>query len=160
MFPQSHKIQWLTEAIDSIIGQGGAPVVFSRFNTPMFWLVEQWVGAEMLHGGLNMEQRDAVIEKFQNNGIPVLFCQVKIAEGFNLTRSQDVIFYGRDWSPAINSQAADRCHRIGQTGTVNVQIPIVLETFELYLHKKLRAKEADAEQALKHITIGELRKAL
>lgn len=160
VFPQSHKIQWLIETIDSVIAQGGAPVVFSRFNTPLFWLKEQWAGAEIMHGGLSMEQRDEVIQRFQANGIPVLFCQVKIAEGFNLTRSQDVIFYGRDWSPAINAQAADRCHRIGQTGTVNVQIPIVLKTFELYLHKKLAAKDADAQQALKSITIGELRKAL
>ena len=160
IFPNSAKIDWLRETIDTVIGQGGRPVVFSRFNTPLFWLVKQWEGAEMLHGGLNMEQRDDVIDRFQKNGVPVLFCQVKIAEGFNLTASQDVIFYGRDWSPAINAQAADRCHRIGQTGTVNVQVPIVLETFESYLHKKLQAKEADAEQALKHITIGELRKAL
>ena len=160
IFPNSAKIEWLRETIDSVILQGGRPVIFSRFNTPLFWLVEQWDGAAMLHGGLNMTQRDEVIEKFQHNGIPVLFCQVKIAEGFNLTASQDVIFYGRDWSPAINSQAADRCHRIGQLGTVNVQVPIIRKTFEVYLHKKLAAKDADAQQALKTITIGELREAL
>lgn len=160
IFPNSAKLEWLRETIDSVLGQGGAPVIFSRFNTPMFWLVKQWPGAEMMHGGLTMEQRDDVIQRFQANGVPVLFCQVKIAEGFNLTRSQDVILYGRDWSPAVNSQATDRCHRIGQTGTVNVQIPIVSKTVELYLHKKLGAKEADAEQALRRITIGELRKAL
>jgi SNF2 family DNA or RNA helicase len=160
VFPKSSKIEWLTETINSIILQGGRPVIFSRFNTPMFWLVKQWEGAAMLHGGLSMPQRDDIIDTFQKGGIPVLFCQVKIAEGFNLTASQDVIFYGRDWSPAINAQAADRCHRIGQTGTVNVQVPIVSKTFEVYLHKKLRAKEADAEQALRRITIGELRNAL
>jgi SNF2 family DNA or RNA helicase len=71
-----------------------------------------------------------------------------------------VIFYGRDWSPAINAQAADRPHRIGQTGTVNVQVPIVQKTFEAYLHKKLAAKTADAQQALKSMTIGELMEAL
>lgn len=160
MFPNSAKVQWLRETIDTIVGQGGRPVVFSRFNVPMFWLAAQYDGAEMLHGGMSMEQRDDVIARFQRNGIPVLFCQVRIAEGFNLTASQDVVFYGRDWSPAINAQAADRCHRIGQTGTVNVQIPIVEGTFELYLHKKLRAKDADAAQALKTMTIGELRNAL
>lgn len=160
VFPNSAKIAWLRETIDSVILQGGRPVVFSRFNTPLFWLRDQWDGCEMLHGGLNMEQRDDVILRFQNKGISVLFCQIKLAEGFNLTASQDVIHYGRDWSPAVNAQATDRCHRIGQTGTVNVQIPIVVKTFESYLHKKLAAKEADAEQALRKITIGELRKAL
>ena len=160
IFPKSAKLEWLRETIDSVILQGGRPVVFSRFNTPLFWLVDQWEDAAMMHGGLSTTQRDDILEKFQRNGISVLFCQVKIAEGWNATASQDCIFYGRDWSPAVNAQAADRLHRIGQTGTVNVQVPIVLKTFETFLHKRLAAKDADAQQALKQITIGELRKAL
>lgn len=160
VFPRSAKIEWLRETIDSIILQGGRPVVFSRFNSILFWLVQQWEGAEVMHGGTSDKDRNAIIDRFQARGIPVLFCQVKIAEGWNATASQDVILYGRDWSPAINAQAVDRCHRMGQTGTVNVQVPIVHGTFEAYLHKKLRAKDADAAQALKSMTIGELREAL
>jgi SNF2 family DNA or RNA helicase len=101
-----------------------------------------------------------MIDEFQDGGRRVMFVQVKIAEGFNLTRSQDAIFFGRDWSPAVNAQAGDRLHRIGQTGTVNIQIPIMRKTFEEYLNKKLAAKERDAEQSLRTVTIGELRKAL
>lgn len=160
VWPHSTKIEWLRETIDTVLGQEGRAVVFSRFNSILFWLVDQWPDAAILHGGMTTQQRDKVIDCFQAGGISVLFCQVKIAEGFNLTRGQDVILYGRDWSPAINAQAVDRCHRIGQTGTVNVQIPIVVGTFEQYLHRKLRAKEADAAQALKSMTVGELRGAL
>lgn len=160
VFPHSSKLEWICEAIDTVLKQGGQPVIFSRFNTPLFWLVEQWEDAAMLHGGLTTIQRTEIIDSFQNHGIRVMFCQVKVAEGFNLTASQDVLFYGRDWSPAVNAQATDRCHRIGQAGTVNVQIPIVVGTFEEYLHKKLKSKAEDADVALKDMTIGELREAL
>lgn len=160
IFPKSIKIQWLSETIDSILLQGGQPVIFSRFNTPLFWLTQQWPDSAILHGGLKPKQRTELIDRFQDHGLRVLWVQVKIAEGFNLTSSQDCIFYGRDWSPAVNFQAEDRLHRIGQQGTVNVQIPIVRGTFEVYLHKKLAAKARDAEVSLRSVTIGELRKAL
>jgi len=89
-----------------------------------------------------------------------MFCQVKMAEGFNLHMSQDCIFLGRDWSPAINKQAEGRFHRIGQKGTVNIQIPLVRSTIEVAIHKRLMAKDADAEQALRTVTIAELKEAL
>jgi SNF2 family DNA or RNA helicase len=71
-----------------------------------------------------------------------------------------VLFYGRDWSPAINAQAEDRCHRIGQKGTVNIQTPIVRGTVEVAIDRKLRAKDADAQQALRSMTVHELMEAL
>jgi SNF2 family DNA or RNA helicase len=79
-----------------------------------------------------------------------------MATGFNLTRSHDVVFWGRDWSPAVNVQAEDRCHRIGQKGTVNVQIPLVRGTVEEYVDKKLEAKAGAADSALAASTLGEL----
>jgi SNF2 family DNA or RNA helicase len=90
----------------------------------------------------------------------VLLAQVKMCEGFNAFRSQDVLFLGRDWSPAINAQAEDRAHRMGQKGTVNVQIPIVRKTIEVMIHKRLLDKAADAQQALRSVTIEELMEAL
>jgi len=160
IFPRSSKVEWLTETIDTVLRQGGQPFVITRFNTPAFWLEQQWEDSCFLHGQLSAQQRTDMIDEFQAGGKRIMFAQVKLCEGFNLTRSNDVLFYGRDWSPAINSQAHDRCHRIGQTGTVNIQVPIVLDTFEQYLHKKLTAKERDAEQSLRRVTVGELRKAL
>ncbi len=162
IFPKSAKIEWLKETIETVLLQGGQPVIFSRFNKPLFWLVKQWEkeNAAILHGALSMKQRTDIIDGFQDKQIRVLFCQVKLSEGFNLTASQDVLFYGRDWSPAVNAQCAGRCHRIGQKGTVNVQIPIIRKTFEVFLHKKLAAKAADAESSLRTVTIGDLRKAL
>lgn len=167
VFPRSPKIVFVMEAITSVVKQGGNPIVFSRFNAPMFWLREQWkqYGVEseetcVLHGGLSGRKKDDLIENFQSGGVRILFIQVKMAEGFNLTRSQDVIFLGRSWSPAVNAQATGRAHRMGQTGTVNVQIPIVRGTIEERIDKRLAAKDADAEQALKSVSLEDMKAML
>jgi SWI/SNF-related matrix-associated actin-dependent regulator 1 of chromatin subfamily A len=157
MFPRFAKPVWIRETIDAILAQGGAPVVFSRFNAPLFWL-QPIIGDScgILHGALKPAEKDKAIEDFQNGATKVLLCQVTMATGFNLTRSHDVVFWGRDWSPAVNVQAEDRCHRIGQKGTVNVQIPLVRGTVEEYVDKKLEAKAGAADSALAASTLGEL----
>lgn len=157
---KSTKLRWVCETIDTVLSQGGAPVIFSRFNGPLFWLREQYQDFGVLHGGLSTAQRQDIIEQFRDGKLAGMLCQIKIAEGFNLTRSQDVIFLGRDWSPAINFQAEDRCHRIGTTGTVNIQIPIVLGTIEEMIDGRLLAKAHDADEATKNITVRELIEAL
>ena len=114
----------------------------------------------VLHGAISSKEKHHVVASFQDGDYDCLLMQVKMAEGFNLHISQDCIFLGRDWSPAMNHQAAGRFHRIGQKGTVNIQVPIVRNTVERLIHKKLMAKESDAQQALRTVTIQELREAL
>jgi SNF2 family DNA or RNA helicase len=164
VFPHSPKLVWLLETITSIVKQGGAPLVLSRFNAPMFWLAktlsDAGIKSVVLHGELSATGKFDVVGAFQDKQTDVLIAQVKMAEGWNATRSQDVLFLGRDWSPAINAQGEDRTHRIGQTGAVNVQIPIVRNTIEAMIDARLAAKDADAQQALRHVTIEELMEAL
>ena len=170
LFPHGAKIAWLVETIENIVTQGGNPLVFTRFNAPMFWLKDELERrmdhftdmasydlprVRILHGALSPKEKDEAVTGFQGAG-GVLVVQVKMAEGWNATRSQDVLFLGRDWSPAINAQAEDRAYRIGQKGTVNVQIPVVLDTIEIPIHKRLRAKASAAQNALRNVTIAEL----
>lgn len=164
MFPTHPKVVWMRETIESILKQGGAPLVGCRFNAPLVWLRSllraEGVKVGLLYGELSAGERQEVLQGFADRRIDVLLSQVKIAEGWNATRSQDVIHWTRDWSPAINAQFEDRAHRMGQTGTVNVQIPIVRKTIELMIHKRLTQKGADADQALRTVTIEELMEAL
>lgn len=164
VFPTAPKMRWLEETVDSVLLQGGSPIVFTRFNAPAIWLQQRgFDGAPPLgfmHGGLTAEGKSDVVSKFQSGHLRVLLCQVKIAEGWNATRCQDVLFLGRDWSPAINHQAEDRAHRMGQRGTVNVQIPVVQGTIEEMIHKRLLAKDRDAQNALASLTVEELMEAL
>ena len=164
MFPTHPKVVWLLETIGSIIKQGGAPLIGSRFNAPLLWLRKRLMAdglkVGLIYGDMSAEVRHETIIAFQNHHIDVLLSQVKIGEGWNAHRSQDVIHWSRDWSPAINSQFEDRAHRMGQRGTVNVQVPIVRKTIEAMIDRRLRTKGADAEQALRTVTIAELMEAL
>ena len=165
VFPCAPKLKWLIETIQTILKQGGAPLVFSRFNAPLFWLRQHLhqnmdIITATLHGGLSAAEKHETVTAFQEKRIDVLLAQLKMSVGWNATRSQDVIFLGRDWSPALNWQAEDRAHRLGQMGTVNVQIPIVRGSVEMMIHRKLMAKDSDAEQALRHTTVQELMEAL
>lgn len=163
IFPNAPKLRWLIDTIESVVLQGGSPIVFSRFNAPLFWLAQhRFAGAmpAVMHGGMSAAEKQQAVRGFQDGVTRVLLCQVKIAEGWNATRCQDVLFLGRDWSPAINHQAEDRAHRMGQKGTVNVQIPVVQGTIEVLVDRRLRAKDADAQQALAGLTIEELLEAL
>lgn len=160
IFPHSPKILWLIETVAALLKTGKRPVVVSRFNAPMFWLAAHFKCDLVLHGALSSKAKDEVITKFQEGDARLMFMQVKMAQGFNLHTSQDCIFLGRDWAPATNIQAEDRFHRIGQKGTVNIQIPIVRKTIETMLDAKLASKSADAEQALSTVTVKELMEAL
>jgi SWI/SNF-related matrix-associated actin-dependent regulator of chromatin subfamily A-like protein 1 len=164
MFPTAPKVVWMLETIESVLKQGGAPIVGCRFNAPLLWIAnhlgKQGLKAWVLHGGLSAAEKHDVVASFQEGRIDVMLVQVKIAEGWNATRCQDVIHWTRDWSPAINSQFEDRAHRMGQKGTVNVQVPIVRNSIEMMIHRRLTAKQADAAQALRTVTIEELMEAL
>lgn len=163
MFPDHPKVTWTLQALEQLLKRGKHPVVFSRFLAPMEWLSRQFPDHKVgvLQGKLKAAEKSEMLEAFEDRGeLDLLFIQVKIAEGFNLNRCQDQIFYGRDWSPQRNRQAESRSRRIGSKGTLNVQIPIVRGTVEVLLHSKLLAKDADAEQALRFVTIAELKEHL
>lgn len=64
--------------------------------------------------------------------------------GINLTGADTVIFYDSDWNPAVDAQAQDRCHRIGQTKEVNIYRLISEDTIEENILKKaLQKRELD-----------------
>jgi SWI/SNF-related matrix-associated actin-dependent regulator 1 of chromatin subfamily A len=159
MLPKSAKVLWLLETIKTLIQTDHRPVIFCRFNATLFWLHQnlEW-DSLALHG--QVKDKHGVIKDFQEGKAPILLCQVKMAEGFNLTRSQDCIFLGRDWSPAQNRQAEDRLHRIGQRGTVNIQVPVVRGTIDMVLHDRLQTKEDSARVVLAKLTVGELKELL
>jgi len=159
VFPKSTKLAWTVEQLDALQAQGNQAVVFCRFNAPLLWLASKRLGVAVT-GAMGAQSRQLVFDDFQNGDVPELYVQIKIAEGFNLHAAQDEIFLGREWAPSINFQAEDRCHRIGQTGTVNIQIPIVRQTIEVRQHRALGEKAEDAAGALCFRTIKDLKEAL
>lgn len=154
----SAKVAWLLETIQTLISQERPPVVWFKFNSTLFWvqhlLEQEGIAPAVLHGALSSTQKGEAIAAFDRGEGHCFLGQVKMAEGFNLLRSSDVIFFGLDWSHAINAQAEDRCHRIGQKRCVSIWVPTMRGTFETYVAKRVAQKDADAEQALSPAAIA------
>lgn len=159
VFPKSAKLVWIQEKLDEVSRQGGSVGVFSQYNAPLLWLQEKRGGVAIV-GGLDPRVRQESFDAFQGGSLRELYIQIRIAQGFNLHRGQDVLFLGRDWAAAPNEQAVDRFHRIGQTGTVNVQIPIMRKTVEVKQHRALAEKHRTAEDVLCFRTVADLKSAL
>ncbi|MBF6329719.1 DEAD/DEAH box helicase [Nocardia transvalensis] len=80
------------------------------------------VQVPFFHGGLNSAERGEIVTRFQAaDGPPVLVLSLRAAgTGLTLTRAADVVHFDRWWNPAVEAQASDRAHRIGQTRPVTV----------------------------------------
>ncbi|MEE2672274.1 MAG: C-terminal helicase domain-containing protein, partial [Myxococcota bacterium] len=89
-------------------------------------------------------QRGALVDRFQNaDGPPVMLVSLKAGgTGLNLTAADHIFLLDPWWNPAVEDQAADRAHRIGQTRPVVVHRLIARNTVEeriLELHGRKRA---------------------
>ena len=96
-----------------------------------------------LDGSTSIERRQKLMDKF--NSDPKLFCFILSTRscglGINLTGADSVIFYDTDWNPAMDAQAQDRAHRIGQTRDVHIYRLVCESTVEKYILTKARQKK-------------------
>ncbi|MEV6090044.1 SNF2-related protein [Streptomyces cellulosae] len=165
---RSGKLELLDELLATITAEGGAALVFTQYVT-MARLLERHLRdrgtpAALLHGGTPVAGREELVRRFQDGEFPVFLLSLKAAgTGLNLTRADHVVHYDRWWNPAVEAQATDRAHRIGQTRPVQVHRLIAEGTVEDRIAALLEAKKelADAvlgsgEQALTELTNDEL----
>ncbi|EST29033.1 helicase [Streptomyces roseochromogenus subsp. oscitans DS 12.976] len=124
---RSGKLDLCTDIVANNLEIGSPTLIFTQYRQTGELLVrhcgEQFgVGVPFFHGGLNQKQRADIVRRFQaDNGPKVLVLSLKAGgTGLTLTRAADVIHFDRWWNPAVEAQASDRVHRIGQTRTVTV----------------------------------------
>lgn len=119
------KIEAVVEAVESAVEQGVKVVVFTQYAKTLMALQDQLthLGVVSIQGSSSQDRRQQAVDAFQGDEkVRVFIGNVKAAGvGITLTAATQVIFADLDWTPAVHDQAADRCHRIGQTGTVNVR---------------------------------------
>lgn len=121
----SAKLDLFAEVMQEALDSGRRVVVFSQF-VEMQKLIHKTLegmgvqGSLWLHGGTR--KRGEVVEKFQSeDGPPVIVVSLKAGgTGVTLTRADTVLHYDPWWNPAVEDQATDRAHRIGQHKTVHV----------------------------------------
>eukprot|EP00210_Caulerpa_lentillifera_P000034 g33.t1 len=95
-----------------------------------------------LDGSTKAESRQGLMQRFnQDSRIFVFILSTRSGGvGVNLTGADTVIFYDSDWNPAMDKQAQDRCHRIGQTREVNIYRLVTRYTIEENILKKSEEK--------------------
>lgn len=132
---RSGKLELLDELLDTIQAEDGAVLIFTQY-VAMAKLLKQHLESReiptmMLHGGTAVRQRERMVDRFQNGEVKVFLLSLRAAgTGLNLTRADHVIHYDRWWNPAVEEQATDRAHRIGQTRPVQVHRLIAEGTIE------------------------------
>ncbi len=120
----SSKVQTLVEALSTASADGHRALVFSQW-TSLLDLIEPALGAAgIAFCRLDGQTRDrgAVVASFQSSeGPPVMLVSLKAGgTGLNLTAADHVFLCDPWWNPAVEAQAADRAHRIGQDKPVMV----------------------------------------
>jgi SNF2 family DNA or RNA helicase len=121
-------------------------VVFSQFRQLIDLAESRLVGAGTssvkITGDVSGLDRSAAVARFQSGQARIFLGTIAAGgEGITLTRSSTVVFLDRDWSPARNSQAEDRLHRIGQKEAVEVIDIVAKNTVDLGRFAKLELKK-------------------
>ena len=141
------KADRLVELLGTIFENGESALVFTQYakvGEALKKLLENAFGRTVpfLHGGLSASQRERQIEMF-NKEASVFVLSLKAGGfGLNLTKASHVIHYDRWWNPAVEEQATDRAHRIGQDKTVFVHSFVTEGTVEERVEEILERKES------------------
>ncbi|MDF4252117.1 DEAD/DEAH box helicase [Streptomyces sp. WMMB303] len=150
---RSGKLELLDELLDVLLAEGASILVFTQY-VQMARLLERHLASrhvptQCLHGGTPLPRRDEMVRRFQEGSAPVFLLSLKAAgTGLNLTRASHVVHYDRWWNPAVEAQATDRAHRIGQTRPVQVHRLVTEGTVEDRIADMLRRKQALADSVL------------
>jgi SNF2 family DNA or RNA helicase len=150
---RSGKLAAACEIVTEATDAGDRLLLFTQYVVMGRLLVAQLsadlgVAVPFLHGGLAPRARDRMVEAFQTDpdSSPVLVVSLRAGgTGLNLTAATHVMHYDRWWNPAVEDQATDRAHRIGQTRTVEVHKLVTAGTLEERIAELLERKRALAD---------------
>ena len=142
----SAKLEALLELVGEAVDGGHRVLVFSQFTAMLDLIAPALDEAGFAWCRLDGSTKDraAVVEKFQSDfAIPVFLISLKAGgTGLNLTAADTVIHFDPWWNPAVEAQATDRAHRIGQTNVVTSIKLIARDTVEhrvIAMQEKKRA---------------------
>ena len=150
---RSGKLDRVTEMLAEIVDNGDRALVFTQYRK-MGELLGRHLSAELglprvpfLHGGVSGPGREAMVDAFQDGSAPpILLVSLKAGgTGLNLTAANHVVHYDRWWNPAVEDQATDRAHRIGQTRRVDVHKLVTGGTLEERVGELLERKRSLAD---------------
>jgi SNF2 family DNA or RNA helicase len=148
----SSKLDVLRENLEEAVAEGHKALVFSQWTSLLDRVEPVLRDADLAFVRLDGATRDraAVVAQFQSeSGPPVMIVSLRAGgTGLNLTAADSVFILDPWWNPAVEEQAADRAHRIGQTRPVMIYRLVATDTVEERVLALQAAKRALAEAAL------------
>ncbi len=142
---KSAKLELLMQLLPEMIEEGRRILLFSQFTSMLALIEEELQAADIEYCKLTGQtrKREEVIARFQEGSVPIFLISLKAGGvGLNLTAADTVIHYDPWWNPAVENQATDRAHRIGQDKAVFVYKLITEDSVEdkiLLLQEKKQA---------------------
>lgn len=149
---RSSKLDDLLEMVTEMIAEGRRILLFSQFTSMLDLMKPRFEEAGIPFVELRGETLDRAepVRAFEAGEVPLFLISLKAGgRGLNLVSADTVIHYDPWWNPAVEEQASDRAHRIGQTKSVFVYKLIAAGTIEEKM-VELQARKA----ALAAITLG------
>lgn len=132
---QSTKIDFLMENLEQLMTEGHKTLIFSQFTTYLDMIenkikVAGWKMAR-IDGSQSIKKRGEAVEAFQNGDAQIFLISLKAGGfGLNLTAASYIFLMDPWWNPAVERQAIDRAHRIGQENKLTVYRPIIKDSVE------------------------------
>jgi len=146
---ESAKLDDIAARLDEITATGERALVFSQYTDGQYgvrWIARALAGFRPLEytGAMSAAERQRVVDEFERDpDRRVMALSLRAGGlGLNLQSASYVFHMDRWWNPAIESQAEDRTHRMGQTAPVTVYRYICAGTIEERIDAKLRVKRA------------------
>lgn len=150
--PTSSKVSRLVDALEDAAADGHKALVFSQWTSLLDLIEPQLRAAGIRFTRLDGSTRDraSVVDSFQDpEGPPVMLISLKAGgTGLNLTAADHVFLMDPWWNPAVEDQAADRAHRIGQDRPVMVYRLVAKDTVEEKILALQERKRRIADAAL------------
>ena len=151
---QSAKLGLLLEVLPEMLEEGRRVLLFSQFTSMLALIEKELVVRSIAYAKLTGDtvNREQPIAAFQTGKVPLFLISLKAGgTGLNLTAADTVIHYDPWWNPAVENQATDRAHRIGQDKPVFVYKFIVSGSVE----EKIMALQARKAALAAGILAGE-----
>ena len=157
---KSAKLEALMDLVSELRDEGHKVLIFSQFvemlNIMSESLDEMGCSYLMLTGAT--KNREELVDRFQNDeSVTAFLLSLRAAgSGLNLTAASYVVLYDPWWNPAVEAQAIDRTHRIGQKNTVNAYRLIAKDTVEQKIQSLQYKKEALANEIVREESLSQI----
>ena len=127
------KLDLLMDMLPELVDEGRKILLFSQFTGMLALIAAELDARKIAYVTLTGDtaDREAPVRQFQDGPVPVFLISLKAGGvGLNLTAADTVIHYDPWWNPAVENQATDRAHRLGQTKAVFVYKLVVAGSIE------------------------------